>query len=95
MHKEMDFSATPSLVRTHIFILYKTSLHGMIYNQSIINPLYTFYEYTTGYLILPKSLKSVSLYLYDIFHAIYLILSNRGPHTYIENNANLLTAAGR
>jgi hypothetical protein len=34
MHKGMDFSATPSLVRTPVFIFSRISLHGMIYNQS-------------------------------------------------------------
>jgi hypothetical protein len=81
IHKEMDFSATPSLVHTHIFILYKINLHGIIYNQSIINPLYTFYEYTTEYPILPKSPEFVSFYLYDIFHVIYLILFNSPPQS--------------
>jgi hypothetical protein len=81
IHKEMDFSATPSLVHTHIFILYKINLHGIIYNQSIINPLYTFYEYTTEYPILPKSPEFVSFYLYDIFHVIYLILSKSPPQS--------------
>jgi hypothetical protein len=34
MHKGMDFSATPSLVRTPVFILSRISLHVMIYIQS-------------------------------------------------------------
>jgi hypothetical protein len=66
---------------TRTYLLYKINLHGIIYNQSIINPLYTFYEYTTEYPILPKSPEFVSFYLYDIFHVIYLILSKSPPQS--------------